>query len=94
MITPRLTDEDIDPIEANDGDGLDSIVAGDGWLPWDKDDLIDIYRVIFERLPEKEKQVIMAFLAGQNNKDIDVSEKFFRYHLHQAIKMIKKELDV
>ena len=60
MITPRLTDEDIDPIEANDGDGLDSIVAGDGWLPWDKDDLIDIYRVIFERLPEKEKQFLMA----------------------------------
>jgi hypothetical protein len=61
-------------------------------VPWDIDDLIDIYRIIEERMPKKQRVVVEAFLSGQSNKDIDVTEKFFRYHLEKGIEFIKQEL--
>jgi hypothetical protein len=54
---------------------------------------MDIKKII-NKLPEKQRVVIEAFLAGQNNKDIRVSEKFFRYHLAKAIYIIKQELNI
>jgi len=89
---PRLSDEDIDPLEIDDVESITSNKTNEGWVPWDMDDLIDIYRIIEERMPPKQRMVIEAFLLGQSNKDIDVTEKFFRYHLEKGIEFIKQEL--
>ena len=89
---PRLSDEEIDPLEADDAESITSNKSTEGWVPWDMDDLIDIYRIIEERMPDKQRVVIEAFLLGQSNRDIDVTEKFFRYHLEKGIEFIKREL--
>ena len=89
---PRLSDEEVDPLEADDAESITSNKSVEGWVPWDIDDLIDIYRIIEDRMPEKQRMVVEAFLAGQSNKDIDVTEKFFRYHLEKGIEFIKQEL--
>lgn len=89
---PRLSDEEVDPLEADDAESITSNRSTEGWVPWDVDDLIDIYRIIDERMPKKQKMVIEAFLLGQNNKDMNVTEKFFRYHLEKGIEFIKVEL--
>ncbi|CAB4196230.1 hypothetical protein UFOVP1640_70 [uncultured Caudovirales phage] len=90
---PRLSDEEVDPLELDDIQTPTSTVSNDGWLPWTNDDIMDIKKII-NKLPEKQRVVIEAFLAGQNNKDIRVSEKFFRYHLAKAIYIIKQELNI
>ncbi len=89
---PRLSDEEVDPLEADDIDGLSSNKNTEGWLPWSYDDLIDVRRIIEERMQEKQRIVIEAFLCGQNNRDIQVSEKFWRYHFAKGIEFIKEEL--
>ena len=89
---PRLSDEEVDPLEADDAESITSNKSSEGWVPWDMDDLIDIYRIIEERMPAKQRMVIEAFLLGQSNKDIGVTEKFFRYHLEKGIEFIKVEL--
>jgi hypothetical protein len=91
---PRLSDEEVDPLEADDAESITSNRNTEGWVPWDIDDLIDIYRIIEERMPSKQRVVIEAFLLGQNNKDINVTEKFFRYHLEKGIEFIKVELQL
>ncbi len=91
---PRLSDEEVDPLEADDAESITSNKNTEGWVPWDIDDLIDIYRIIEERMPTKQRMVIEAFLLGQNNKDINVTEKFFRYHLEKGIEFIKVELQI
>jgi hypothetical protein len=40
----------------------------------------------------KQKFVIEAFLDGQNYHDINVTEKYWRYHFAKGINFIKKEL--
>jgi hypothetical protein len=89
---PRLSDEEVDPLEVDDAESITSNRSTEGWVPWDMDDLIDIYRIIEERMPQKQRVVMEAFLSGQSNKDIDVTEKFFRYHLEKGIEFIKQEL--
>ena len=89
---PRLSDEEVDPLELDDMQTPTSTVSNDGWLPWTNDDIADIKRLINTKLPQKQQFVIEAFLAGQNNRDIHVSEKFFRYHLAKAIETIRQEL--
>jgi hypothetical protein len=37
---------------------------------------------------------MQAFLNGQMYYDIDVTEKYWRYHFFKAIDLIKKELKV
>ncbi|CAB5238831.1 hypothetical protein UFOVP230_20 [uncultured Caudovirales phage] len=91
---PRLSDEEVDPLELDDMQTQTSTVSNDGWLPWNNDDIVDIKKLINNKLPEKQRFVIEAFLAGQNNRDIHVSEKFYRYHLAKAIETIKQELKV
>ena len=88
---PRLSDEEIDPLEQDDLDGVSGNQI-EGWVPWDMDDLIDIQRIIEERMPKEQKLVIESFLLGMNFKDIQVSEKFWRYHYQKAIEFIQKEL--
>ena len=91
---PRLSDEEVDPLELDDIQTQTSTVSNDGWLPWTNDDITDIRKIINIKLSEKQRIVVEAFLAGQNNKEIHVSEKFFRYHLAKAIEQIKEELKI
>ena len=64
-VKPRLSDEEMDPIEQDDLEGL-SNHASDGWVPWSMDDLIDIQRIIDERMSPKQQQIIEAFLLGMS----------------------------
>jgi hypothetical protein len=90
-VAPRLSDEDIDPIEQDDSEGV-SFLATDGWLPWDPEDIEDIKRLIDQKMPIKSKFVLLSFLDGLTYTDINVTEKYWRYHFIQGIEFIKKEL--
>jgi DNA-directed RNA polymerase specialized sigma24 family protein len=92
-VAPRLSDEDIDPIEKDDGVEPNTPIL-EGWLPWDTDDIEDIRRMIAERLPHKQQFILEAFLDGLNYSDICVTEKYWRYHFSKGIEFIKKELKV
>jgi hypothetical protein len=90
-VTPRLSDEDPDPIEQDDApDGFH--LLQEGWLPWDNDDIIDIRRLIDTKMPQKQRYVLTAFLNGHMYYDVGVSEKYWRYHFIKGIEFIKKEL--
>lgn len=88
---PRLSDEDIDPIEQDDVDSH-GLLTVDGWLLWDAEDVLDIRRLIENKMPVKQQFVIEAFLDGQNYHDINVTEKYWRYHFAKGVEFIKKEL--
>jgi hypothetical protein len=90
-VAPRLSDEDIDPIEQDDVDSV-SLHIVEGWLPWDPEDIADIRRLIIEKMPVKQQFVVQAFLDGLNYTDILVTEKYWRYHFAKGIEFIKKEL--
>lgn len=92
--SPRLSDEEIDPLEVDDNDSVSQLESIEGWVPWDADDLITIQKIIENKLPHKERMVLEAFLAGQKFRDVHVSEKFWRYHFSKAIEMIQKELGI
>jgi hypothetical protein len=81
----------MDPIEQDDVDGV-SQNQSEGWLPWDLDDLIDIKRIIDERMPFKQKQVLEGFLAGMSFTDRGMTEKYWRYHYDKAVEFIQEEL--
>jgi len=88
---PRLSDEEPDPLEQEDVEGIMGTPA-EGWLPWTHDDLIDIKMIIEERLPMKQRIIIEAFLLGQSCHEIGVTEKYWRYHYQKAVEFIKREL--
>lgn len=90
-VTPRLSDEDPDPIEQEDHE-VYSTATMEGWLPWDVDDIMDIRKLIETHMPQKQKYVISAYLNGYNYYDVGVSEKYWRYHFSKGIEFIKKEL--
>ena len=90
-VAPRLSDEDIDPIEQDDMDTVSSQIV-EGWLPWDPEDIIDIKRLISEKMPQKQQYIIEAFLDGLNYVDVGVTEKYWRYHFIKGVEFIKKEL--
>ena len=92
-VAPRLSDEDIDPIEQDDSDNF-SLQLVDGWLPWDPEDIADIRRLIANRMPIKQQFVISAFLDGMSYTDINVTEKYWRWHFTKGIDFIKKELNL
>ena len=89
--TPRLSDEELDPIEQDDVDGIPVDVI-DPFVPWNAEDMLDIKRLISERMPEKQREIIQAFLEGLNYKDLNMTEKYWRYHFDKGIEFIKKEL--
>lgn len=92
-VAPRLSDEETDPIEQDETEGIaSSIVEGSGWLPWDMEDIADIKRLIATKMPEKSKKVLDAFLQGFSYNDIGMTEKHWRYHFAAGIEIIKKEL--
>lgn len=90
-VTPRLSDEDPDPLEQDETDGYQTLSL-EGWLPWDVDDIMDIRKLIETRMPPKQRLVLSSYLNGNNYYDIGVSEKYWRYHFAKGVEFIKKEL--
>jgi hypothetical protein len=90
-VAPRLSDEDVDPIEQDDIDSS-SMQIVEGWLPWDPEDVADIRRLITEKMPIKQQFVIEGFLDGLSYHDMAVTEKYWRYHFAKGVEFIKKEL--
>jgi len=91
--TPRLSDEEPDPMEQEDVEGISGETV-EGWVPWSNEDMIDIRRIINGRLSLKQQEVVEAFLMGNNANDLGVTRKYWQYHLSQAIKIIQKEMGV
>ena len=89
--TPRLSDEELDPLEQDDNEGVSTEMM-EGYFPWTPEDMIDIRRLIAERMPIKQRFVLGSFLEGLNFNDIDVTEKYWRYHFAKGIEFIKREL--
>ena len=91
--TPRLSDEELDPIEQDDNDGISGELI-EAYSPWNAEDMIDIRRLIGERMPAKQQEVFEAFLEGLTHNDIDVTEKYWRYHFEKGVEFIKRELKI
>ena len=89
--TPRLSDEELDPIEQDDSDGI-SVELVEAYLPWNAEDVLDIRRLISKKLPIKECEILLAFLEGLTHADVGVTEKYWRYHFNKGVEFIKKEL--
>ena len=89
--TPRLSDEELDPIEQDDGDGISTEMM-EAYFLWSPEDILDIKRLIAERMPEKQREIFAAFLEGLTHNDIMVTEKYWRYHFTKGIVFIKREL--
>jgi hypothetical protein len=91
--TPRLSDEELDPIEQDDNEGVSADMM-EAHFPWSPEDIIDVKRLIQERMPEKQRYIFESFLEGLTHNDILVSEKYWRYHFAKGIEFIKKELKI
>jgi len=89
--TPRLSDEELDPIEQDDNDGISTELV-EAFLPWSAEDILDIKRLIADKMPAKERFVLEAFLEGLTHLEANVSEKYWRYHFLKGVEFIKKEL--
>jgi hypothetical protein len=90
-VAPRLSDEDIDPIEQDDTEGVSNYIV-EGWLPWDPEDIADIRRLIKEKMPVKQQFILDSFLDGLTYIDVGVTEKHWRYHFAKGVEFIKREL--
>ena len=71
-VAPRLSDEDVDPIEQDDSDSISNLVV-EGWLPWDPEDILDIKRLIVNKMPVKQRYILESFLDGLNYTNINVT---------------------
>lgn len=91
--SPRLSDEEPDPLERDDSDDDPLHESGDRGLPWDSDDLIDI-RNIVDELPVEQQEIVEAMLLGQNHEDLEVTEKYWRYHLAKAVATIRRKMGI
>jgi hypothetical protein len=89
--TPRLSDEELDPLEQDDNEGVSTDLV-EAFLPWSPEDMLDIRRLIYERMPEKQREIMHAFLEGLMYNDLNVTEKYWRYHFDKGVEFIKKEL--
>ena len=89
----RLSDEEVDPIEQDDPDMHPELLL-EGWTPWDPEDILDIRRLIEQRLPTKQREILEAFLEGKTHKEIEVTEKYWRWHFAKGIEFIKRELKI
>jgi hypothetical protein len=89
--TPRLSDEELDPIEQDENDGVSTEMM-EAYFPWSLEDIIDIRRLIAERMPPKQREIFQAFLEGLTHNDIMVTEKYWRYHFGKGVEFIKREL--
>jgi hypothetical protein len=91
--SPRLSDEEPDPLERDDPDDDPLHESGDRGLPWDSDDLLDI-RNIVDELPVEQQEIVEAMLLGQNHEDLEVTEKYWRYHLAKAVATIRRKMGI
>lgn len=89
--TPRLSDEELDPLEIDDNEGVTAEMI-EGYLVWTTDDVTDIRNLIDCRLDEKERAILNAFLEGLTYLDLGVTEKYWRYHFAKGIEFIQREL--
>ena len=89
--TPRLSDEEVDPIEQDDSDGI-TTESIEGFVLWSSEDILDVHKLIAERLGEQEKEILCAFMEGYTYIDVGVTEKYWRYHFNKGVELIKKEL--
>jgi hypothetical protein len=89
--TPRLSDEELDPLEQDDNEGVSTEMV-EGYFPWTPEDIIDIKHLIAERMQPKQRYIFESFLEGLTYLDLDVTEKYWRYHFSKGVEFIKKEL--
>jgi hypothetical protein len=89
--TPRLSDEEIDELEKGDSEGASAEMI-EAFFPWSPEDILDIKRLIVERMPAKQQFILEAFLEGLTHLDVGVTEKYWRYHFTKGVDFIKKEL--
>ena len=89
--TPRLSDEEIDELEKGDSEGTSAEMI-EAFYPWSPEDILDIRRLIVERMPVKQQFILEAFLEGLTHLDVNVTEKYWRYHFSKGVHFIKKEL--
>lgn len=89
--TPRLSDEELDPLEQDDSDGVSADMM-EAYFPWSPEDILDIKRLIEEKMPQKQRYILAAFLEGLTHVEVHVTEKYWRYHFNRGIEFIKKEL--
>jgi len=90
-VSPRLSDEDIDPIEQDDPEHQNTFPIDD-WMPWNTEDIEDIRKIINDKMPSKSKFVLESFLNGLTFFDVGVTEKYWRYHFNKGVEYIKLEL--
>jgi hypothetical protein len=86
----RLSDEEPDALEQEDSSS-EPTTAG-GWAPWGPDTIQDVYNIISDKLSDQQREILEAHLMGYNYKDLQVTEKYWRYHYAAAVKKIQKEL--
>lgn len=89
--TPRLSDEELDPLEQDDNEGVPMEMV-EGFLVWSVDDISDVHNLIDNFLQPKEKEILCAFIEGFTYIDIGVTEKYWRYHFAKGVDFIKQEL--
>ena len=53
-VAPRLSDEDKDPIEEDETEGIS--FESLGYLPWDNDDIADIKRILTPKCQKNKKK--------------------------------------
>lgn len=91
--TPRLSDEELDPLEQDDNEGVTAEMI-EGYLVWTTDDISDIRNLIDYRVSDKERAILTAFLEGLTYLDLGVTEKYWRYHFAKGVEFIKRELGI
>jgi hypothetical protein len=89
--TPRLSDEEMDELEKGDSEGTSAEMI-EAFYPWSPEDILDIKRLITDRMPAKQRFILGAFLEGLTHIDVNVTEKYWRYHFTKGVELIKKEL--
>lgn len=89
--TPRLSDEEMDELEKGDNEGASSEMI-EAYFPWSPEDILDVKRLINERMPPKQSYIFEAFLEGLTYNDLGLTEKYWRYHFAKGVEFIKKEL--
>lgn len=86
MTAVKLIDEEVDDLEKYDFSGLAAPGTG-GEL----DERLDLYNNV-DMLPDKQRAVVLAYLSGLTYNELNVTEKYFRYHLNHAIHNLRRKL--
>lgn len=89
--SPRLSDEEIDLLEQDDSEGVTTEMI-EGYLVWTTEDISDVHNLIENFLEPKEKEILCAFIEGFTHVDINVTEKYWRYHFAKGVEFIRREL--